>query len=355
MSISEKLEISEEEEILLGLIYNLEILPKDPQSGEIIINDKLKIKMTKEGIMELRTVKDKISNYPATLDSLIQRNFLSLKDRIYSLTETGRVIGKKIRTKQISEWFGDVLVRSANSQAYALFCERVFGKNLSQFNVLDMDQLESMIKVLNLNSADFVLDLGCGVGKIADYISTKTGARILGIDFAEKVIHYAQTHIQSKNDKIEFQVGNINELNFPPSSFTAIIAIDTLYSWNVEDMDATIAILKEILTPNGQMGIFAAQFREENEPQAVLNAENTKMAKILAKNGLTFQTIDFTENARHIWLQETAIATELKDMFEKEGNLDLCEDRLKDSKQTLHRIDSQQQRRYFYHVRLSSY
>jgi ubiquinone/menaquinone biosynthesis C-methylase UbiE len=352
LSISENLEISEEEGILLGLIYGLEILPKDPQTGEIIINDKLRIKLTKEGILELRTVKDKIFNCPEKLDSLIQRNFLSLNEKIYSLTETGRIIGKKIRTKQISEWFGDILVRSADSQAYALFCERVFGKNLCQFNVLDMDQLESMIKSLNLNSTDFILDLGCGLGKIADYVSIRTGARVLGIDFAEKVIHYAQTHIQSKNDKLVFQVCNINELNFPPSSFTAIIAIDTLYSWNVEDLEATIAKLKEILMPNSQMGIFIAQFRDDNEPQDVLKAENTKMAKALAKNGLIFQTIDFTENARNIWLQETAAANELKEMFEKEGNLDLCEDRLEDSKQTLHRIDNQQQRRYFYHVRL---
>ncbi|MFX0050402.1 MAG: class I SAM-dependent methyltransferase [Candidatus Hodarchaeota archaeon] len=353
MSIYENLEFSKEEEILLGIIYELENLPKDPQSDEIIVNDKLKIRLTKEGIMELRTVKDKITNCPALLDSLIQRNFLSLKEEKYSLTELGMIIGKKIRTRQISEWFGDILVRSANSQAYALFCERVFGKNLCQFNVLDMEQLKSMMSALNLNSTDFVLDLGCGVGKIADYISTKTGARILGIDFAEKVIHYAQTHLQSKNNNLDFQIGNMNELDFPPSSFSAIIAIDTLYSWNVENMEATITILKEILTPNGQMGIFAAQFRENNEPLDVLKAENTRLAKALTKNGLTFQTIDFTENARNIWIQETAAATELKEMFEKEGNLDLCEDRLEDSKQTLHRIDSQQQRRYFYHVRLS--
>ncbi|MFX0209717.1 MAG: class I SAM-dependent methyltransferase [Candidatus Hodarchaeota archaeon] len=353
MSISENLELSKEGELLLGMIYELENLPKDPQSDEIIVNDKLKIKLTKEGIMELRTVKDKISNCPALLDTLIQKNFLSLEETIYSLTETGRKIGKKMRTKQISEWFGDILVRSANSQAYALFCERVFGKNLSQFNVLDMEQLESMLKALSLNSTDIVLDLGCGIGKIADYISTKTGARIHGIDFAEKVIHYAQTHIQSRNSNLVFQVGNINELNFPPSSFTAIIAIDTLYSWNVENLEATIAILKEILSPNGQMGIFAAQFRENNEPLDVLKVENTKMAKALAQNGLTFQAIDFTENARNIWIQETAAATELKEMFVKEGNLDLCEDRLEDSKQTLHRIDNQQQRRYFYHVRVN--
>jgi hypothetical protein len=220
MSISENLELSKEEELLLGIIYELENLPKDPQSDEIVVNDKLKIKLTKEGIMELKTVKDKISNCPALLDSLIRRSFLDLKEKIYYLTETGRNLGKKMRTKQISEWFGDILVRSANSQAYALFCEWVFGKNLCQFNVLDMDQLESMLKALNLNSTDFVLDLGCGIGKIADYISTKTGARIHGIDFAEQVIHYAQTRIQSRNSNVVFQVGNINE--FHPHSLQSL-------------------------------------------------------------------------------------------------------------------------------------
>jgi ubiquinone/menaquinone biosynthesis C-methylase UbiE len=216
-----------------------------------------------------------------------------------------------------------------------------------------MEQLETMLETLNLRPNEYVLDLGCGLGKIAEYITTKTGARVLGVDFAEKVIHWAQTYIHSPESKLTFQVGNMNELTLPPSTFDAIISIDTLYPWNVSDLEVTISNLKEALKPTGQMGIFLAQY-QGTEPQDVLKPGNTEMGKALTKNGLVFKTIDFTENAQNIWRRELAVAQELREMFEQEGNLDLCEDRIRDSKVQVGHFDDHSQRRYFYHVQLKS-
>ena len=77
----------------------------------------------------------------------------------------------------------------------------------------------------------------------------------------------------------------------------------------------------------------------------------TKMAIALKENGLKYETVDFTDEARGIWYREIATANELKEMFEKEGNLDLCEERIQDATQTLSRMDNLKQRRYFYLVK----
>ncbi len=351
---SEDQTLTEEEEILLGVFLGLENLPIDPETDERIISPERKIALTKEGIISFDTqrLKDRDVHYPSLLESLVNKRYLLLDEEKYALSGNGRIIGKKRHSIWLNDFYNDILVRSANSKAHALFCEQVFGKNLCQYNVLDMDQLETMLNALNLQANDFVLDLGCGLGKISEYISFKTEARVLGIDFAKEVIQWAKENTDSQNGKLSFQVNNMNELNFPPATFNAIISIDTLYDWNGIDHNSIIKKLKGFLKPTGQMGIFYAQFRALEDSLDVLKAENTDVAKALTKNGIPFQSVDFTENGKKIWQRELSATSELREMFEKEGNLDLCEQRIADSKKVLNFIENQQERRYFYHVQL---
>ncbi|MHA2248178.1 MAG: hypothetical protein ACXADY_24730 [Candidatus Hodarchaeales archaeon] len=98
------------------------------------------------------------------------------------------------------------------------------------------------------------------------------------------------------------------------------------------------------------MGIFFAQIIDFKEQQHILEPNQTKMAHALNNNSLNFTVIDFTQNARDIWEREITIGNELREIFDKEGNLDLCEERIADGERCIHRIDNQLQKRYFYHV-----
>jgi ubiquinone/menaquinone biosynthesis C-methylase UbiE len=342
--------LTKNERTVIGIISALETRDRDPQTNEITISDSLKITLTAEGIKKLRMISEKNIDTDSAINSLLNKNLVINEGIRLKLTQIGAKIGKVIRSKQQIDWYNDNLIRCAKSEAYAVFCEKVFGKNLFQFNVLDMDQLETLISTMSLNSNDLVLDLGCGLGKIAEYIQHKTGSTITGIDFAEQLIQWAKTNTKSNENVLEFHVGNINKLSFPPSSFTAIYAIDTLYPDNVDNLEVTIAKLKELLKPNGQMGIFFAQIIDSKEEEHLLEPNQTKMAQALKNNDLSFTVIDFTQNARDIWEREINIGNELRERFEKEGNPDLCEDRITDGERCIHRIDNQLQKRYYYHV-----
>ncbi|MFX0015976.1 MAG: class I SAM-dependent methyltransferase [Promethearchaeota archaeon] len=343
-------DLTEDERTVLWIISELQTRDKDPKTNEITISENLKITLTREGIKKLKTISEKNIDSDSAINTLIAKELIFIDGSELKLTEVGIKIGKVIRSKQMSNWYNDNLIRCATSKAYALFCEKVFGKNLLQFNVLDMDQLEKLISSLNLNSNDSALDLGCGLGKITEYIHKKTGAKIIGVDFAEHLIHWARENTVTNDNMLVFQVGNINELIFPRSSFDAIFAIDTLYPTNVDNLEVTIARLKELLKPKGQLGIFFAQIIESEEQKHAVEPNQTKMALALRNNNLDYTVIDFTQNARDIWQREITFATELQEMFEKEGNLDLCEDRIADGKRCIQRIDKQLQKRYFYHA-----
>ena len=84
------------------------------------------------------------------------------------------------------------------SVAHAEFCQRVFGKNLCQADLMDMVQLEKLLEVLNLSAENKVLDLGCGIGAIAEYISDTTETHVFGVDIANETLAHAQERTPQK-------------------------------------------------------------------------------------------------------------------------------------------------------------
>ena len=92
-----------------------------------------------------------------------------------------------------------------------------------------MAQVDLLLQVANLTPASRVLELGCGNGGIAAYIAAVTGAHVTGIDFAQTAIRQAEAQAAAQPDRLTFQVADIGRLPFPPASFDAMIAIDTLY------------------------------------------------------------------------------------------------------------------------------
>ncbi len=339
------------EKAILGVVGSLVEYPLDAETDEFIINEQLRIKPSSEGIMKFgnKRLKDFEEEYESSLNSLVSKGLLKLKDNFYEITEGGKTIGYNVRNQWLIDYYDDWLIRSAESKTHTIFCEKVFGKNLFQYNVLDMEQLDKMLEILNLQPNQLVLDIGCGLGKITEYIAEKTGASFIGIDSATKVIKWAQKNTKPKQGELVFQEGDLNNLDFSKEKFDAIISIDTLYY--AKDFNNVINKMKEILKPKGQMGIFYAQERKPEDPLEKIEPENTKVGKALVENGLKHTIIEFTKNGREVMVKELATAQELEEMFKDEGNHDLCEQRIIQSAEVIQKIDKQLERRYFYHVK----
>ena len=339
------------EKTILGLIGRLEECKLDLETEEYIISEKKRIKPSSEGIMKFGThrLKEYEEVYESALDSLVSKRLLIKKNNLFKITDEGKKISDEVRNQWLIDFYDDFLIRSAESKAHALFCEKVFGKNLYQYNVLDIDQLDTMIEKMNLQSNQLVLDIGCGLGKITEYIAEKTGVSLIGIDNAPKIIKWAQKNTKTELGGLCFKVGDINNLAFPKNTFDAIIAIDALYY--ARDFRGVMQDMKDILKPNGSMGIFYGQGRKPDEAPEKINPENTKLGKAIKENDLQFTTIEFTENAYGVMLRELAIAQELEEMFKEEGNHDICQERIEQSKDLIQRFEKKLQRRYFFYVK----
>ena len=243
-----------------------------------------------------------------------------------------------------------------HSQAHHAFCERVFGKDLCQHGFTNLEQLELLIQVTRLSSAQRALDLGCGNGMIAEYLSDCTGAHITGLDYIPQAISQAQQRTATKSERLAFIVGDINQLELPSSVFDVILSIDSMYF--SKDYTATLRELKAALRPSGQMAIFFSHGREpwvpkDEFPKETLPPDKTPLADALKANDLTFQTWDLTLQEYELAQRRKEVLAELKPQFEIEGTLFIYENRMGDADGISQAIEKGLHARYLYHVQLA--
>ena len=214
-----------------------------------------------------------------------------------------------------------VLRKIEKSQAWAQLCEDCFGKNLSQYNMADMPQLDLLITELTIQKQDKVLDLGCGVGKITEYISDKTGCEILGIDITEKIIETAKARTIDKSNRLNYQVLDFEELSAFSIKFTKIIAIDALYF--VKETTPFLQQLKSLLHPKGMIGILHNDFFDTSLVSTKRVLTDTKLAKSFQQNGFKLTLKDLTPQLAHLWEKQLKAVDDLDELFLAEGNFDL--------------------------------
>ena len=229
------------------------------------------------------------------------------------------------------------------------------GRNLCQHGFADMRQIEALIEVTNLGPGDCALDLGCGNGMIAEYLADRTGAHVTGLDYIPLAIQQAQARTAARADRLTFTVGDINALDLPAQAFDVIFSIDSLYFSN--DYATTIRKLVEALRPTGQMAILFSHGREPWVPIAEFAAETlapdkTPLAAALQANGLTYTTLEFTEDDYRLAKLRQQVLMELQPQFEAEDILFIYDNRLGDAKGIRQACEEGLQRRYLYHIRL---
>ena len=214
------------------------------------------------------------------------------------------------------------------SKAHAKFCELVYGKNLCQHGMADMKQIGEMIKLMDLDSKDKILDLGCGNGFITEYLGNYLGAKITGVDISEVTIARANIRVKD-NPNVRFEVGDISNLNYPPASFTKIISIDSHYF--VDDFRSFLLCLLEVLTPKGKIGIFSDEgLGIEGQDERALEAHETLIGKVLYELNLKYSALNLTESNRLHWSLKEKVLNELKEEFMNEGSIFLFNNQLEE-------------------------
>jgi hypothetical protein len=116
----------------------------------------------------------------------------------------------------------------------------------------------------------------------------------------------------------------------------------------------TIAQMKAVLKPGGEMGILYSHGANPQVPIAVfpretLPADKTPLAQALQQHHLSYQAWDLTEDDYQHAQRKKQIVEDLRAQFEAEGNLFLYENRHGEAEGVMAAIEAGAHRRYLYH------
>jgi ubiquinone/menaquinone biosynthesis C-methylase UbiE len=283
--------------------------------------------------------------------SLEQRALIHCDNGHVHLTERGDRTRAEVH-KRSPYWrytFDRLYAEAEGSAAHALFCERVYGRDLGQQGMADMEQIQILVDVLDLDSHSRALDLGCGAGRIAEHIADQTGAQMIGVDLSPVGIRQAQARTADKRDRLAFYVGNIQRLHCPPASFDRVLLIDVLHYCSAR---AVLEQIKRIVTPGGLAGIFFSQWVQPGESKARLRPEGTVLARALRACGLTFWTWDLSAHEIAHWTHKLDVLVRMRPAFEAEGKRWLYEYRLAETRSHTRTLGRHTRSRYLYQIPL---
>ncbi len=251
-------------------------------------------------------------DWSGAFDNLLDQGLLKNGDTGLILTEAGRPHADKFRKERPDLYwyqYQKFYTAAHASQAHTELCRRVFGKDLCQDGQTDMPALMHLLEVLKLRPGDKVLDLGCGAGMIAEFISDKTGAEVVGLDYSQPAIDAAMNRTQAKGERIRFVTGNFNDLDFPSRSFDAIVSLDTLY-WAANLKEVTARLIS-MLKSGGRMGVFMNHHLGASDPADKLAIEHSDFANALNQLKQPYQGFDYTKEIGEFWIRNCNAAEEL--------------------------------------------
>ena len=282
--------------------------------------------------------------------SLADTGFIEIHEHGYRLTEQGRSHGDAYfqeRPDLYWYYFRRLYATLYQSEAHKKLCKQVFGRDLCQENMTDMQALESLLQELDLKPGNHVLDLGCGAGGIAEYVAAETGAHVTGIDLSATAIETASARTKGKGDLLEFREGNLNALELPDDFFDAAYSIDSFY-WATDPAESVRSIARSIKV-GGKLAILIVHILEYCEHPDELEMHGTYVAEAFRDLKIDYQAFDFTADFRSFWPRVKEAAVAFRDEYEREGNAFIVDNYIREADaEFLPAIEAGEIRRYLY-------
>lgn len=107
-----------------------------------------------------------------------------------------------------------------------------------------------IIKLTDMDSEKTVLDLGCGPGLYVKEFA-KTGAKVIGIDFSDRSINYANENIKPAYENVIFSKINYLDINVKESFDIATLIFYDFCALNTDEQQRLLSKIHEALKDNG--------------------------------------------------------------------------------------------------------
>ncbi len=130
----------------------------------------------------------------------------------------------------------------------------LLAEKYDEISNIQFDNGSILIDRLGVKERDNVLDIGCGTGRLAQYLSGIVGHRgkVVGIDPLDQRINIARKKIKVKN--IYFEIGVSDDLSLFEDSIFDHVILNAVFHW-VINKEETLEEIYRVLKPGGLIGI----------------------------------------------------------------------------------------------------
>lgn len=248
------------------------------------------------------------------LEGLQKKKRLVKNGVLLKLTPAGITAAETIQKTINRQHYDEAYSAIAASKAHGLYLERLCGKNWGQINLISSDSIDLLIEQLPVIQNHRILDLGCGLGVITEYIADRTGAHCTGYDYSKAAIRMALQRTERKRMKLDFKIIDLEHIPRKTPLFDVLISIDGLYS--LSNLNKTVKDMRRISAPGGQWGIF---FGNNGKKKTKCAPGETKFGRILTSLEIEYSVIDFSAFIKDFWERSKAVATALQKEFAEEN------------------------------------
>ncbi len=130
-----------------------------------------------------------------------------------------------------------------------------------------MEATEELLKLCHVETAQEVLNVGCGIGVASAHIARKYGCHVVGVDMSDKMIAWSQRRAREAGVEtlVECRVANVLDLPFAADRFDVVFCESVLIF--VEDKARAIGECVRVAKPGGYVGLSEAFWTQLPPPE----------------------------------------------------------------------------------------
>ena len=224
----------------------------------------------------------------------------------------GGTVAKKVpEHSDLAEYFDTWYANMAATSVIDEIQQRHLGlpPELLSTSLLTWDGINDVTVALALEPGDLLLDLACGRGGYGLEIAERTGARLIGIDFAASALQAARAQAGRRGVDADFREGDLVATGLEDGSVDAVLVVDAIQF--PDDPSAAYREIARVLRPGVRVALTcweASSRQDESLPE--------RIRKVDLRGGLVsagFVDIRVTERAdwreaeRRMWAEAAAL------------------------------------------------
>ncbi len=201
------------------------------------------------------------------------------------------------------------------------YSSAIFDEQNKDLSMAQNNKYQKLINLIQPNSGDKVLEIGCGWGGFAEYLGKNYDVKLDCITISKKQFEYAKERIHNcgLNEKVNIEIKDYRDLN---SKYNSIASIEMIEAVGQNYLESYFKTIKDSLSDGGKAAIQAItiddslydRYRNKEDfiqkyifPGGFLPNKNT-INKLVSKNGLSVNSYisyaDHYADTLAIWRDE---------------------------------------------------